>query len=113
MASEKWQPLAAQFRSFLPLLRALVRDENLADECDRVQSVMDDIVGWFRDELYSELQDELNAASDPDDTTGPVAPPPAGDGLETYIETVVGQLEDLLAQVEALAEEDSDGDGGE
>jgi ParB family chromosome partitioning protein len=114
MASPKWEALAAKFRSHFPLLRALVRNEETDDERERVQGTMDEIIGGFHEELYGQLQDELNAASDFENTDGPVAQLPTGDALEQLVARTETELQQLLEQVEEAFNQDSgDEDGGE
>src|SRR5689334_2115544 len=102
MASAIWNEFAARLRAYLPILRALARNENLVDEFERVQAELDVAVGWFPDDLSTQLQGELNTASDPEDATGIVAPPPSGDALKPFVDAVVKQLEQLNEQLESV-----------
>lgn len=110
MASAVWNGFAVRFRAFLPTLRALARDQNLADEFERVQAELDTAVDWFPEDLNTQLQDELNAASDPEDATGSVASLPSGDALATFVDNIVKQIEQLAELLERTEDEEESAD---
>ena len=104
MASAKWEAFAAQFRSYLPLLRALARDGDMDDEADTIQGHLDDATPLFPDELSGALTDELYDAADPDDTKGPVATLPPASELSDGKALEVLQQHSLNALVQRTLE---------
>ncbi len=111
MASAKWNAPVQSFRSVLPVVRALVRDESLSDWADTIQSKLDDILPSFPDDVYIELENELADAADPDETSGPVGPLPAPEIREAFLQNLEKQLDNLQELVENLAGGDDEDEG--
>ncbi len=127
MASTKWHPLRDRFRALLGVLRwaASVKDQLPEDSFDDAVSALDDIVYSYPDEIFSELNDELEAVNEADAEsiagTGPITPLQTGMPIPVAMKQLASQIEALTKQVEALAasdedsdeDEDEDGEGGE
>lgn len=119
MASKKkWQPLIDAFRSFLPLLRALARNEDTSSEGTDLWSKLDDLITQFPGDIYSDLDTELSDANDSENTAGPVAPLPPAEALESVMSANEEKLDALIERAEELSnsedeDEDEEGEDGD
>lgn len=112
MASAKWNPLRDRFRTLLSVLRAFAKakEQITEDRYDEAHSALDDLVYQYPDEIFSELNDELEAVGEAEpgevDATGPVTPVALGAGFATVFADYLKQVERLTESVEKLLEQD-------